>query len=181
MKQALLQETVTIPQEITLELDGSLFKIVGPKGVIQRRLEYPFISIQKIEGKVIISAKNATKKHKTIINTFKSHVKNMIKGVQEGYEYKIKICYTHFPITITIKDNEATIKNFLGAKVPLVAKILPGVKVTLNGDVITLVGHDKEAVGQTSANFEKATVIRNRDRRKFQDGCYIFVKAGKKL
>ena len=181
MKQELLQEIVTIPQEITLELDGSLFKIVGPKGIIQRRLDYPFISIQKNNNQVIFSAKNATKKHKKIINTFKSHVKNMIRGVQEGYEYKLKICYTHFPITVTVKDNEITIKNFVGAKVPIISKILPGVKVVVNGDVITVTGHDKEAVGQTAANLEKATVIRNRDRRKFQDGCYIFIKAGKKL
>ncbi|MBI2078742.1 MAG: 50S ribosomal protein L6, partial [Euryarchaeota archaeon] len=57
------------------------------------------------------------------------------------------------------------------------ATILPGVKVDVKGDQVTVTGIDLEKVSQTAANIETATHIRNRDIRVFQDGIYIVQKA----
>ena len=183
MRQELLQEKVKVPDNVQLVLDGSTVKVVGPKGSNHRDLFYPFISLNMEDNKTLtLSAKNATRKHKRIINTFRSHINNLITGVIEGYEHKLKVCYVHFPMTVTASSTEVTVKNFLGAKLPLISKILPQVKVVVSGDVITVTGIDKESVGQTAANIEKSTVLTNRrDRRKFQDGCYITSKSGKPI
>ncbi len=44
------------------------------------------------------------------------------------------------------------------------------------GDSVTIEGNDREAVGQTAANLERATVVKGRDIRVFQDGIYLVSK-----
>lgn len=128
-----------------------------------------------------MKTKRRQKKEKKIINTTASHIKNMIKGVQEGFEYKLKICISHFPISVEIEKGEAIIKNFLGEKIPRKVKIPPNADVKVERDIITVSSSDKEAAGQAAANLERSTKIKNRDRRVFQDGLFIINKAGKKI
>jgi large subunit ribosomal protein L6 len=64
----------------------------------------------------------------------------------------------------------------LGEKYPRVAKIVGRTQVRVDGDEILVSGISKEEVGQTAINIERATAVRYRDRRVFQDGCYLVEK-----
>ena len=136
---------------------------------------------EKEGNKIIIGHKKATKKEKKIINTTTAHIKNMIKGVQKKFEYKLKVVFSHFPITVELKGNEGIIKNFLGEKIPRKFKVIKGADVKIDKDIITVSSTDKEIAGKISADFERATWIRMRDRRIFQDGIFIISKAGKDI
>lgn len=121
------------------------------------------------------------KNHKKIIKTTEAHIKNMILGVTEGYEYRLQICSVHFPITASADKEKLSIKNFLGETKERKAKILPNVQLKVEGDIIKITSADKEAAGQTAANIETATKIKNRDRTRFQDGIWIIQKANKEI
>ena len=56
--------------------------------------------------------------------------------------------------------------------------ILEGVSVEIKGDEVIVKGIDKEKVGQTTANIERATAVKSRDVRVFQDGIYRISKGG---
>jgi large subunit ribosomal protein L6 len=47
------------------------------------------------------------------------------------------------------------------------------VSANVDGDFVTLSGHDVELVGQSAANIERTTRIRDYDPRVFQDGIYL--------
>jgi large subunit ribosomal protein L6 len=111
------------------------------------------------------------------MGTIASHIKNMIKGVTEGFEYKMKIVYSHFPIKASRQGTDFVVENFLGERSPRKAKILGKTDVAINGDEVVLTGPDIRDVGQTAANIEQITMIKGYDPRVFQDGIYITQKS----
>jgi len=180
MKKEIFRE-IEIPQGVEVELDGSLLKVKGLEGESQRNFNIKKISFAKKDNIIIVGDKKATKKEKKLINSAAAHIKNMINGVQKKFEYQLKVCFSHFPISVDIKGKEVMIKNFLGERVPRKTTIPEGVEVEIDKDIIKVSSVDKELAGQMAADFETATKIRSRDRRIFQDGIFITSKAGREI
>jgi len=168
---------VRIPKDVTVIKEGSRIKVTGPKGTLSRIMQYPSISITFNENDVVISTDSVKKELVALCGTFAAHIKNMCKGVTEGYSYKMKVVYSHFPIQLKMAGNKLEINNFLGEKNPRFARIESDVKVTLGNDELTIFGIDKQSVGTTASNIEHATKIRYRDPRVFQDGIYLVERA----
>lgn len=174
-----MTEKIEIPVGVEVILVGNLIKIKGAKGEVQRNFMNKKINFVIKENKIVLFSKNGTKREKTMIKTFKAHIKNMITGVIEGYHYELKICSGHFPMNVALNGKELSIKNFLGEKIPRTLKISEDVKVKIEGDKIIVEGIDVEKCGQCAANIEKTTRITNKDKRIFQDGIWITSKPGK--
>lgn len=177
MKQELYKK-IEIPEGIEVNIDGTVLSVKGPEGENKREFKIRKLDFEKKENKIVIGTQKATKTDKRVMNTIASHIKNMIKGVQEKFEYKLKVCFSHFPFTLDVQGKEVTVKNFLGEKIPRKMKIPEGVEVDVNKEFITVKSHNKELAGQTAANFESITKIKGRDIRVFQDGIYITEKCG---
>ncbi|ACS89371.1 50S ribosomal protein L6P [Thermococcus sibiricus MM 739] len=178
---AWVREEVKIPEGITVEIEGNLVKVKGPKGEIDRELSYPGFKLFTEDNKVVIYKGFPRRNDIAIARTFRAHIANMIKGVTDGFTYRLKVVYSHFPITVKVQGDKVYIENFLGEKAPRIAEILPGVTVKVMGGELLVEGIDKEKVGQTAANIEQATKVVGKDRRVFQDGIYIVEKAGKSI
>lgn len=174
-------EKIEIPEGIDVDVDRNKITIKGPKGTVSREFLYPNIIIKKENNNLSLISKDATKREKRMIGTFKSHIKNMVKGVKEGVTYKLKICSTHFPMNVSVSNNELIVKNFFGERSPRKLKIIDGVNVKIEGDIIIVSGADKELVGRTAGSIELLCRITDKDRRIFQDGIYIIEKDGKKI
>ena len=168
-----LEAKIIYPESVQIELKGGKILVSGPLGRVEKEFFGPTINIKKEDGSVVLSCKNASKHDKMILNTIKSLLKNMINGVKSGFQAKLKICSGHFPMNVSVSGNELLIKNFMGEKVARKAVVLPNVKVKVEGDIIIVSDFEKETVGQTYANIEKATYVVNKDRRVFQDGIYL--------
>lgn len=181
MKQEKMSVEIKLPDSVEAKLDGNIIQLKGTKGSLARPFYYHNLSIELKPKSIVLSCKNATKRDKTNLGTFEAILKNMIKGVSEGFVYKLKICSSHFPMNVSFKDNILSVKNFLGEKVPRTLEIPNDVSLKVDGNIIVLEGIDKEKVGAVAGSIEKLTRITNRDRRRFQDGIYIIEKAGKAI
>jgi len=177
-KKSSIKEEIKIPTGIQVTIEGKTVHVKGEKGSIQKILSHPKIQLA-VNGTVvqISCSQSPRRKEKALMGTFKAHIRNMIKGVSQGYECKMKTVFSHFPIKTSVEGNHLIIQNFLGERFPRKAEILENVKVEIKGEQIILTAVDKEKVGQTAANIERATKVKNRDIRVFQDGIYI-VKRG---
>lgn len=175
VKLAILKEEIIIPEGIEVTLTDEV-KISGSKGELNRKFNHKGIKISENDGKVIIEASFPKKRDKAMVGTIKSHISNMIIGLTDGFTYKMKIVYAHFPMTVKVNGNKVIIENFLGERYQRTAKILGDTKVQIKGEELIVSGISKEDVGQTMANLEQATKIRGRDPRVFQDGIYLTEK-----
>lgn len=178
MRPVKLEEKVSIPEGVEFSQEGTMVIIKGQKGEITRKISHPGVKITKQGNEVNFFSEKPTKREKKALYSMASHVRNMLNGVKNNYVYKLKVCPGHFPPTVKVEGKELVVSNFLGGKIPKIGKILDGVKVAVQGDNITVEGHDIEKVGQTAANFEQCTRIKKRDRRVFQAGIFITEKAG---
>ncbi len=168
-----MEKELILPESVTVEIDNKTIKVTGPKGSLQKQFKYFHdITITKKENKLLVTSKSDKKKVRAMIGTIIAHVRNMAKGVTEGYNYTMKIVYSHFPVSIKIEGDKFLINNFLGEKRPRIAKILGDTKIEVKGQDVILTGPDKENVGQTCGNIEQACRITKYDRRIFMDGIY---------
>lgn len=167
---------VDVPQNVTAVVSGFELSINGSQGEVKRTFSSPLCRMKIEQGKIVLTAAVPGRRAKSIVNSIQGHIKNMIAGVQQPYVYKLKVCSGHFPVTVKVEGSIVKITNFLGEKVPRIADIFPNVNVQVQGDKIEVKSVDIEAAGQTAARIELATVIRNRDRRVFQDGIFIIQK-----
>lgn len=168
-----------IPEGVTVSVERYTATVKGEKGELTRRFPSKKISMAVKEGKLVFTAEKATLNEKKLINTFRAHAANMIRGVQKGHTYKLKICSGHFPMNVSIKDNQFEVKNFIGESVPRRMPLKAGVDVKVDGDQITVTGIDKELVAQLAARIETLTRRPGFDSRIFQDGIYLTEKDGK--
>lgn len=171
------ERKVAIPKGITAEIEGETLAVSGPKGKLERKMHYPGVSIKIEDDHFIASTESERKKIVAMLGTYVSHADNMFRGVREEYVYTMKVVYSHFPIQLKATKDRLEIANFLGEKKTRYATIPEGVKIKVANDEVVLSGIDKELVGMTSGRIEKATKVRGRDSRVFQDGIYIVNKA----
>ncbi|MBU7015340.1 MAG: 50S ribosomal protein L6 [Theionarchaea archaeon] len=175
------EKEVLIPDGVTVELEGKTLTVKGKKGTLTRTFKVPSAAIRIDSGRIVVSTPSSRKNDVAALGTIASHASNMLHGVQEGFEYKLKIFYAHFPMNVSVTGNRIKIDNFLGEKYPRYADIMGDAEVKIQADAITVTGVSKENVGQTAANLEQATRVRHRDPRVFQDGIYLIERDGVKL
>jgi len=175
-----MEERIEIPTEITFSSENHVLTMKKGNKEIKRQFDRDLL-LSSEGNSIIIKTLNSKKDERRKMGSAKSHIKNMIEGLNSEFEYELEICNVHFPITVTYDKakSEFLVKNFLGEKSPRRINAAKNVDVEIKAPVIKIKSYDLEAAGQTAANLEKITKIRNRDRNKFQDGIFITKKPGK--
>ena len=174
-----LTAEIEIPAGIEATLEGRVITMKKDSNEIKRAV-LGDVKASKEGNKIVLSVKKAKKDEKRAFGTIKSHVKNMIEGLANGFEYELEICNVHFPMTVAFDKtkSEFIIKNLLGEKSPRILKTAGKIEVEIKAPKIKIRSHNLEYAGQVAANLEKVSRVRNRDRNKFQDGIFITKKPG---
>ncbi len=187
MKKEFASKTLEVPKNVDIRVDEKIVSVKGSKGELSRDFGNPkynkSVLLEKKDGLIEIKFENS-KEFRAIAGTIIAHIKNMSLGVTEGFQYRMKIIYSHFPVSVAVKDNELHVKNFLGEKGARIAKITKGCSVKVDKEEIALTGVDVEALGQTAQRIEQICRLSGRDRRVFQDGIYLtgrYLQSGKPL
>ncbi|MAG60636.1 50S ribosomal protein L6 [archaeon] len=176
-----LNEKVTAPETVSLTLEGSELFVKGPKGEDRRSFANPKVHLSVSGRDLEFQVKGASKREKRMLSTFIAHIKNMLRGVVDPFEYELKICSGHFPMNVSVSGSNFVVKNFLGEKHPRSVAIPSEVKVKINGTQVIVNSASRESAGMVAARIEQMCRITNRDRRIFQDGIYIVKKPSRIL
>ena len=177
----IIESHIAIPDGVTVTMDGNTFKVKGPKGELSRNFSHPRVDVVVADGNVTVKCEYPRIKDKAMIGTYAAHVKNMFKGVTEGFTYHLKVVFSHFPMKVAVNEKEKRVEvnTYMGGHATRYAAIVGDTKVKISGQDITVTGINIEDVGQTAANMEKSTMRRGFDKRVFEDGIYITLKSHK--
>ena len=167
-------EIIHAPDDVDVTLEGRKVTVKGVKGTITRDFSHAPVSIELRGKEVRIWAEWPRKKEASLVGTIRSHIRNMITGVSKGFTYKLKIVFSHFPISVKLQGETVLIENFTGERSPRRAKIKGNVEVKIQSEDILVQGTNLEDVSQTAANIEQATKVKRKDPRVFLDGLYVY-------
>ncbi|MEO9295238.1 MAG: 50S ribosomal protein L6 [Nitrososphaera sp.] len=165
---------VAIPQSVKVTKEGSTIVAKGKMGTVKKDFLKLPATITLEGAKVVIKPYGKRKRDLAVTNTARSIIESMIKGVEKGYTYKVKIIFAHFPISVKVKGKEVHVENFFGERSARVARIQGDTKVEVQGEDVVVKGPSLEDVSQTAANIELSTKIKDKDQRVFLDGLYIY-------
>jgi large subunit ribosomal protein L6 len=171
-----LKDVVEVPSGVTVTIDKGLVKVKGKAGELARTFAHPDVTLAREGNALVVRGVGGRKKTKALVGTWSAHLRNMVKGAAEPFEYKLKVVYSHFPIKAKVQGDLVLIDNFLGEKTSRKARVMGPTKVKVAGDEVVVTGPDVEAAGQTAANIEQACRIKGYDPKVFQDGIYIVEK-----
>ncbi|MCU0860822.1 MAG: 50S ribosomal protein L6 [Methanomassiliicoccales archaeon] len=174
-----LDDKVHVPAEVKASMKGTEVTVKGSKGQVTRDFGHPKVKVTLKDDHFHIECEYPRTKEKALVGTYAAHLKNMVEGANHGFEYYMKVVYSHFPMKLAVKGEKFVIENFLGEKSPRHANILGQTKVVVKGAEVVVSGINLEEVSQTAANIERACRIKGYDPRVFQDGIYIVEKARK--
>lgn len=166
---------INILEGVTVDVEEDQLRVTGKLGSNTRRFNSKLLHLDINNGKINVEPnqkKQVFKKANMAAISFSKEVKDDIKGVSEYFEILMEAVYSHFPITMEVKGSNLNIKNMLGERSPRMAKILGDTKIDIKGNDIKIYGTKHEDVSQTAANIRKASKVRGKDERIFQDGIY---------
>ncbi|KAM0736710.1 Large ribosomal subunit protein uL6 [Formica fusca] len=154
MKQIVTNQTVKIPEGLTVTVKSRLVTVKGPRGVLKRSFKHLALDIRMMSPRLLKVEKwFGTKKELAAVRTVCSHIENMLKGVTKGYQYKMRAVYAHFPINCVTVTNSGKQK-----------------------DELIIEGNSLEDVSRSAALIQQSTTVKNKDIRKFLDGLYVSEK-----
>jgi large subunit ribosomal protein L6 len=174
MRAIAVERLVEVPDGIDVKIDGRVVTISGEKGTLTKDFSHAPLSIHREGTSIKVQTAWPRKKEAAIVGSVSSHIQNMITGVTKGFTYKLKIVFSHFPISVKVDDRKVLVENFTGERSPRIAKIAGDTKVSVQSDDVLVQGTDLQDVSQTAANVEQATKLKIKDPRVFLDGIYVY-------
>jgi len=170
------QDEVVIPEGVVITLNKHMLSFVGPLGKTHKSFRSIPVSIEIVEGKVLLKAIGDRKRDYAILHTARSIIRNICEGLIDGYTIKMKVVYAHFPITVKVEGKKILIENFQGERAARITHVVGNTKVVPKGEDVILTGEVWTDITQTAANIELKTKVKNKDHRVFLDGIYAFEK-----
>jgi len=142
---------VAIPAGVTVDIaEGNKITVKGPKGTLERVL-VPEMDVKVENGEVVVTRPNDLKRNKSLHGLTRTLIRNMVVGVTEGYAKKLEVNGVGYK---AVKEGKKLTLS-LGYSHPIEMTDPEGIDTKVEGNVITVSGINKEAVGQYAAEIRE--------------------------
>lgn len=148
------KQPVAIPANVKVAIDGNTVRVEGPKGKLEASFR-PEVSIKHDAGaeSVVVTRSNDERLSRSLHGLTRSLIRNMVKGVVDGYEKRLKVEGIGYQAR---KDKTAVVLTVGYANA---ISLTPPEGITCDiPDPTTIVvkGADKQKVGQFAAEIRAA-------------------------
>jgi large subunit ribosomal protein L6 len=167
---------IVVPSSVTVSINDAEVSVKGPKGQLKQSFRSE-IAIKQADGKVVLTRKTDSRLTRSLHGLTRTLVANMIKGVTDGFHRNLEIVGVGYRAQM---EGTKLIMQ-LGYSHPVEVVPPPGTTIAVGkGNVITVSGADKQAVGDLAAYIrDKRPPEVYKGKGIKYEGEYIRRKAGK--
>lgn len=142
---------INILEGVSAKIDGKKIIVKGPKGELSQDL-IDSVMVEVKDKEIIVNVKNEkNKKERAFWGLFRSLINNMVIGVSRGFEKKLEVNGVGYRVSLSGKKLVLNV----GYSHPVDFELPEGISAQVEGNVINIIGIDKQLVGEVAANIRK--------------------------
>lgn len=147
---------IAVPAGVQVEFKGSLVKVKGPKGEMQREFS-PLIGIAMEDGQINLTRRSDAPAERALHGTTRAVLFNMIHGVSTGFEKVLEWDGVGYRAEMSGEK----LMLYMGFSHPIPVEPPQGIKFDVDAKVrqIKVMGYDKEVVGQVANNIREVRPV----------------------
>ncbi|PID31966.1 50S ribosomal protein L6 [Candidatus Saccharibacteria bacterium] len=137
---------IKIPSGVTITVDPDTITVAGSKGTLQQ-FTMEGVSVAQEGDELIVTRVDDEPKHRAKHGLMRALLNNMVTGVSQGFDKKLEVNGVGFRVAAAGNG----LKMSLGYSHEVNYTLPAGVTATVEQNVITVSGIDKQQVGQVAA------------------------------
>ena len=146
----LAKKPILVPKPVEVTSAAGMLSVKGGKGTLSRSI-HPSVDIAVTPEGVVITAKNRSKLAKALTGTFAAHTRSMIAGVVTPWKRVLVL----EGVGYKVENKGKELQFIVGFSHPVKLEIPDGITTTVEKNVITVEGADKDKVGQFAAHIRR--------------------------
>ncbi len=145
------KQKIILPAGVTAAIEKNQVIVKGPKGELRQTI-HPRVVLALSGNEISVSVIDENNKQdRSLWGTVSSLVQNMVEGVTAGFKKQLEINGVGYKVAL----KGANLALEVGFSHPVEVKPLPGLKFSVDKNIITIEGADKQLVGEMSAQIRK--------------------------
>jgi large subunit ribosomal protein L6 len=143
---------IPVPPKVQVDIEGATVTVKGPKGDLVRSFS-PDMEIALEEGVLHVRRPTDSRMHRSLHGLTRTLLANMVQGVSEGFTKILEIVGTGY----RAEKQGRNLMLHVGYSHPVEFKPPEGIEfeVPKAGTTITILGRDKELVGEMAARIRR--------------------------
>ena len=138
---------IAIPSGVTVQVTDGEVSVKGPKGQLKTKIRSE-LTVKQEDGKVVVVRNFEDRLTRSLHGLSRTLVANMVKGVTDGFERKLDVVGVGY--RAAMEGTKLVMQ--LGYSHPVEIEPPTGLAIAVGkGNVITVTGIDKQAVGDLTA------------------------------
>lgn len=144
------RQPIAVPESVEVKITDGKIDFKGPKGELKVVI-MDGIEVKQENNTISVIKKSDNSDTQKLFGLQRTLIANAVHGVSEGYTKELEINGVGFRAQMKGSDLEMN----LGFSHPVIYSSPEGVNVSVNQNIITVAGHDKQLVGEVAASIRK--------------------------
>ena len=144
------RKPINIPAGVEVSLNEGVLTVKGPKGTLTQKI-HRNMQVEINDGVITVLRPNDLKQNRALHGLTRSLIHNMVEGVSNGFKKELEVNGVGYRVQ---KQGSNLVMN-LGYSHQVMVPEIEGIKLEAQGNRITVLGADKQKVGQFAAEIRE--------------------------
>ena len=141
---------IAVPSGVEVKLGTDVVEVKGPKGTLSTPV-CSLLNYELADGQLVLTRKVDDRQSRAQHGLRRTLLANCVEGVTKGFSKALEVIGVGY--RVAVKGNMVELS--VGYSHPVLVDLPDGVKASVEGQVLTISGIDKELVGEMAARIRR--------------------------